>query len=133
MSEDTGPAHGAGETFSDLVGLEFTAREEGYSRCEVTVTGRLKNPHDVVHGAVPYAMADTGMGAALTPGLAEGELCATIEVKISYMKPVFSGELTCETTVLQRGGSVAYLESEIRNEDDEVVARATGSYSIFEP
>jgi hypothetical protein len=35
------------------------------------------NPHCAVHGAVPDALADTGMGVALYPPFADGEICAT--------------------------------------------------------
>lgn len=117
--------------FSDLIGLTFTDVEAEYSRATLSVTDELKNPHGVLHGAAAYAMADTGMGAALYPTLDDGQQCATIEIKISYLKPVSSGTLVCETAVVQRGRTVAFLESEVRT-DDRTVAKATGSYSIFE-
>lgn len=118
--------------FADLIGLELQTVEEGYSRGELTVTDRLQNPNGVLHGAVTYAMADTGMGAALMQGLDEGYACATIELKVSYLRPVLTGTLVCETTVVHRGGSVAFLESDVQ-QDGESVARATGSFAIFEP
>lgn len=118
--------------FSDLVGLEFTDVDPGFSRGTVEVTDELRNPHGVLHGGVLYTMADTGMGAALYPDLAEDEQCATIEVKINYLRPVRSGRVTCETTLLRKGRSVAYLESDL-SRDGETVARATGSYSVFTP
>ena len=117
--------------FSNLIGLTFTDVEDGYSRATLSVTDELKNPHGVLHGAAAYAMADTGMGAALYPTLDDGQQCATIEIKISYLKPVSSGTLVCETDVVRRGRTVAFLESEVRT-DDRTVAKATGSYSIFE-
>ena len=117
--------------FSDLIGQTFTDVEAGYSRGTLSVTDELKNPHDVLHGAAAYAMADTGMGATLYPTLDDGKQCATIEIKISYLKPVSSGTLVCETEVVRRGRTVAFLESEVRA-DGRTVAKATGSYSIFE-
>lgn len=116
--------------FSDLIGLEFTDIDSGYSRGVVEVSDELTNPYDVLHGAVLYTMADTGMGAALYPELDEGERCATIEIKINYLQSIRSGRVICETTLLQKGRSVAYLESELSH-DGETVARASGSYSIF--
>jgi acyl-CoA thioesterase len=104
--------------------------ESGYSRGVVEVTDDLKNPHGVLHGGVLYTMADTGMGAALYTELGADESCATIEVKINYLKPVKSGEVVCETEIVNKGRSVAYLESELTN-GGETVARATGSYSVF--
>ena len=129
MSQDD---HGPGDVgFAQLIGLDLTDVEAGYSRGELTVTDQLKNPHDVLHGAVAYAMADTGMGGALTPDLEADEATATIEIKISYLRPVFEGQLVCETEMVNRGGSVAFLESDVQ-QDGESVARATGSFAIFD-
>jgi acyl-CoA thioesterase len=116
--------------FSDLVGVEFTDIDPGYSRCVVDVTDDLMNPYGVVHGSVFHVMADTGMGAAIYPELAEDEQCATIEIKTSYLDAVRSGTLTCETDLVRRGRSVAHLESDVSGEGG-LVAKATGSYSIF--
>lgn len=124
--------HDTPQGFSSLVGLEFTDVEEGYTRGVVDVTDELRNPHGVLHGGVLYVMADTGMGAALYTELAEPEACATIEIKISYLRPVSAGRVACETTLLRKGRSVAFLESELSH-DGEPVARATGSYSVFTP
>ena len=118
--------------FADLIGLRFEASAPGESLCVVDVDPKLMNPHRVVHGGVLYAMADTGMGAALYPSLAPGELCATIEIKIAYFKPVASGRISCHTRVTHRGRRTAHLESDLRL-DDALVARATGSYAIFKP
>ncbi len=118
--------------FADLVGLRFEAEREGHSICSVDVDARLLNPHRVVHGGVMFTLADTGMGMALYPSLGPGELCATIEIKISYLRPVRQGTLTCATEVVSRGKSVAHMESSIHN-GDALVARASGSYAIFRP
>jgi acyl-CoA thioesterase len=75
-------------------------------------------------------MADTGMGAALYSLLEEKELCATIEVKISYFKPVKEGVLICNTKVIHKGRSISALESEIMN-NEKLVAKASGTFSIF--
>jgi acyl-CoA thioesterase len=75
-------------------------------------------------------MADTGMGAALYPGLSEDELCATVEIKIAYFLPVRGGRIACETKTLHRRKTVAFLESEITTKEG-LAAKASGTYSIF--
>ena len=99
--------------FIDLIGLRFDERRPGYSRCTLAVSEKHLNPHGVVHGAVAFALADTGMGAALFPTLSPGEICATIEIKISYFKPVVSGALSCVTEIVNRGKKVASMESSV--------------------
>lgn len=116
--------------FGELIGLDFTRCEEGFSRGVLEVDERHLNPHNVVHGGVIYAMADTGMGGAVYSFLNEDQLCATIEIKIAYMAPVTSGRLTCDTRVVHRGKRIAILESEVKN-GEQLVAKATGTYSLF--
>ena len=116
--------------FGELIGLNFTELRKGFALCTLDVDDRLFNPHRVLHGGVIYSMADTGMGAALYSLLEKDELCATIELKINYFKPIKSGTLICTTQVIHKGKKIAVLESEVKK-DEEVVAIALGTYSIF--
>jgi acyl-CoA thioesterase len=119
--------------FADLIGLTFDPTEAvGTSRCRVTVRPELLNPHGVVHGAIAYAMADTGVGGALYPILDAGESCATIEIKIVYLATAKEGKLTCDTRVIRKGSRFAVLESEVFD-SERLVAKALGTYSIRRP
>ena len=119
------------DPFGDLIGLTLTRCENGFSRCLIDVSEKLLNPHGTLHGGVAYSMADTGMGAALYTRMDEGELCATIEIKIVYFKAVTSGKLTCDTKLIHRSKKIAALESEIKL-GEQLVAKALGTFSIFE-
>lgn len=118
--------------YADLIGLRFEEQRPGYSRCVLEVGDKHRNPHGVTHGAVLYALADTGMGAALYPTLEPGQLCATIQITMNYFKPVASGVVTCTTEVVNRGKAVAHLESRLFV-GELLVATANGNYSIFRP
>lgn len=118
--------------FADLVGLKVIMQKEGSSICSIEVCEKLLNPHRVVHGAVIYSLADTGMGAALYPSLLDGQICATIEIKINYYRAVSEGVISCETNVVNRGKSVANMESSMFC-SGELIAKANGNYSIFSP
>lgn len=118
--------------FADLIDLRVDECSAGTSVLSLTVAEQHLNPHRVAHGAVVYALADTGMGSALYPTLAAGEICATIEIKINYFKPIPAGRLLCRTQMVNRGKTVANLESRIFL-DDLLVAQANGNYAIFRP
>jgi acyl-CoA thioesterase len=124
--------HAMHHPYADLIGLHVEELRAGFSKCTVEVTDKHLNPHHVVHGAVMYALADTGMGAALYPTLEPMQLCATLQLTMNYFKPVVSGVITCTTEVVNRGRNVAYLESLISVEGT-LVATASGNYSIFTP
>ena len=116
--------------YGDLIGFEFTELKKGYSQCVLKIDKDHFNPHKTVHGGVMYSMADTGMGGALYPLLEKDELCATVELKITYFKPVKEGKLICNTKVIHRGKSFGVLESEILN-GEILVSKAYGTFSIF--
>lgn len=117
--------------FADLIGLALEATPEGSSTARLSIDpARHYNPQGVVHGAVIFAMADTGMGAALYPTLDPGHLCATIEIKINYFAAARGGDLVCETRLLNRGKRVANLQSEIIC-DGRTIAQANGNFAIF--
>jgi len=116
--------------FLDHIGLVVREHELGSSVCALTVAPFHFNSSGLVHGAVLFALADTGMGAALINTLEEGETCATVELQINYFRPVQSGELTCTTQLVNRGRTLANLESSIYV-GESLVARATGNFAIF--
>ena len=116
--------------FGELIGLTFTECENGRSRCALTITDALLNPHQVLHGGVVYTMADTGMGGALYTLLEPDELCTTIEIKIAYHEPVTEGEIVCLTKVIHKRRKIASLESEVFS-GETLISKATGTYYIF--
>jgi acyl-CoA thioesterase len=118
--------------FAALIGLVIDEQRAGFSQCSLELAAEHFNPHQVVDGAVVYALADTGMGAALYPTLGAGEICATVEIKISYFKPVSRGALVCRTEIVNRGKTLANLESRVYA-GATLVAQANGHYAIFRP
>ena len=116
--------------FADLIALQIDEQRAGFSRLSLLIGPDHLNPHGVAHGAVLYALADTGMGAALYPTLEAGQACATIEIKISYFRPVSGGEIRCATQIDNKGRSIAHLTSRIE-QDGKLVALATGSFAIL--
>lgn len=119
--------------FAETIQLRIDEQGPGHSICSITIAPDLHhNPHRVTHGAVIYALADTGMGVALYPTLEKGETCATIEIKISYFRPVPSGLIRCTTVMLNRGRTIANLDSRL-HVDDKLIAQANGNYAILKP
>lgn len=116
--------------FVHHVGMRIDEAGPGFSRGSITIEERHRNGTGVAHGGVLFTLADTCMGAALFSSLEPGEICATIEIKIGYFKPVFEGTLVCNATVINKGKSVASLEATIHN-GDQLVSKASGTFSIF--
>lgn len=116
--------------FGKLIGLRFDSIAEGVCHAHLEVRPEHFNPIGIMHGGVPFSLADTGMGAALYSVLGPDESCATIEIKINFLKPVTHGRLDAVTSVLRRGKTTAVLESKVSCGPD-LVAIALGTYAIF--
>jgi acyl-CoA thioesterase len=116
--------------FLEHIGLVLREQAAGTSTCTLAVAPIHFNSSGLVHGAVLFALADTGMGAALLGALEQGEAFATVELRIHYFKPVRGGELRCLTQLVHRGRTLANLESSLFL-GDVLVARASGNFAIF--
>lgn len=130
MSENDSPKPRGFSPFVDWLGIRFSALGDGQSRCALQVGENMMNSGGILHGGVVYSLADTGMGGALHTLLAEGERCATIELKIVYLTAVTEGEIVCESKVIRKGSRIAVIESDVRC-GDRHVARALGTFTIL--
>ena len=70
------------------------------------------------------------MGAALYSTLDAGYACATIDISISYFRPVAEGLLLCQTVLENKGRTVAHLTARI-TQNDKLVAQASGNFAIM--
>ena len=122
MSQDTG--------FRELVGTELASTGEGCAVVEVHAEERHLNPGGTVHGGVVYTLVDVSMAEALKTTIPEGdERPVTIEIKVNYLEPGKAGTLTSTAQVRKGGKRVTIVEAEVA-QDSEVVALATGTYTI---
>jgi len=113
------------------MGVQFTAWADGRSTCELDLDERFWNLYGIAHGSAAYALADFGMGAAVSSLLQPGQRCVTIEIHMHYLAPVRQARLICDTHVVHMGKHVAFLSSEVRTREGTLVARATGSFFII--
>ena len=117
---------------AEVRGIRRRAMSAGQCVFETTARPAHMNPHGVVHGGVIYTLVDYAMGGALTWVLEPGERCATIEVKIQYVRPVEQGGLRAEARVVTRTRRIGVLEARVHGAED-LVALATGTFFIQSP
>jgi len=93
------------------------------------------NPNGVLHGGVAAALLDTVTGCAVTTLLPFGTTCATLEIKINYIRSLTaeSPRVQAIGTVLHHGQRSAVAEGRIVLPDGKLVAHATSTLMIFPP
>lgn len=114
-----------------FLGFEMVERGDGFCRMAIEIDPeRHFNPQGVVHGGVPFALADTAMGGALTTRIPDGHWCATIDIKMNYHVGVRLGRLICDATVLHVGKRVGNIDARLF-QNDVLVGSANGNFAIF--
>lgn len=92
----------------------------------------LTTGNDIVHGGIVMALADSAGGACAFLNLPEGAGgTATIESKTNFLAATRSGTLKAHCHPLHIGKRVIVLETEIRNDDDKLVAKVTQTQAIL--
>lgn len=113
--------------FPSLVGIQLTAIEPGRARMQVTVDARHANPMGTLHGGVACTLADSAMGMAFASTLGEGESFTTLELKINFIRPFWSGRLVADGVVIQRGRTVGLTECSVTDEKGRLIAKASST------
>lgn len=91
------------------------------------------NPVGKVQGGFLAAMLDDTLGPALVATLPDGEFAVTLELKVNFLRPASPGRITGTGRVVHRGGSIAFLAGELRDDSGEVLATATATSRIVRP
>jgi uncharacterized protein (TIGR00369 family) len=71
------------------------------------------------------------MGMAFVSTLALDESFTTTGLSIQFFRPVWQADLWAEARVVNRGRNLGYLECEILDERDRLVAKASSSCMVL--
>src|SRR4029453_1137036 len=110
-----------------LIGFTLTAMQPGQGVIELEAAAQHANPMGAPHGGVLCDIADAAMGMAYASTLAEGETFTTLELKINFLKPVWTARLRAIGRVVKAGQTIGLLECDITDEGNHLVARASST------
>ena len=71
------------------------------------------------------------MGMAFASTLAPEESFTTVELKINFFRPVWQARLAAEGRVVQRGRTMGYVECDITDEENRLVAKAASTCMVL--
>jgi uncharacterized protein (TIGR00369 family) len=111
--------------------LSWVVPERGEIEVFFAATDAFTNPMGTVQGGFLAAMLDDTLGPALVATLPDGQFAPTLELKVNFLRPATPGRITGTGRVVHRGGSIAFLAGELRNEAGELLATATATARII--
>ena len=113
----------------ELLGFDVESVHDGRSIFRLDVRPSHKQIHDVVHGGILAALADTTAAIAAYTAVPRGVELATLELKINYLEPVPGGRIKADARVLRSGRNFIVTECEIFNENGSLAAKALLTFS----
>ncbi|MFQ5985932.1 MAG: PaaI family thioesterase [Thermoplasmata archaeon] len=116
---------------AELIGFRLVSIEPGRAVMEMEANERHANPMGTLHGGIVCDIADAAMGLAYASTLEAGESFATLELKINFLRPFWTGDLTAVGQVLHAGRSVGVMECDVEDGAGRLVARATSTCMIL--
>jgi uncharacterized protein (TIGR00369 family) len=126
----TGPCPEAGpEEFpapiGKLLGLKLLQAENGTAVVEFVADERHANPMGTLTGGVLCEITDVAMDFAYYTTLAPDESFTALELKINFLRPVWKATLRAKARVVRAGKLVGFVECDVVDEQERLVARAS--------
>ena len=110
---------------SNTLGFRITEIDAGYAKVELDANAEIHgNQQGTVHGGMLCELADAAIGTAHSTEILEGETFTSIELKISFFRPVWKSVLTATAKQIQRGKTITHYQCEITRDDGKTVALA---------
>lgn len=119
--------------FGELLEMDFDINSPGKIIYRMTITEKHLATPQAAHGGSISAMMDATMGVcALSQVLEDNRVVSTIELKISFLAPALIGdELIGEARIIKAGKRVLFVEGEIRNQKNQLISIATGTFNSY--
>ncbi len=114
--------------YARLLGIKLEQIESGSATLQMRVRKQLTQNHGVVHGGAMASLIDSATAFAIISLLAPEEGVTTVDLTISYLRPVTNGTLRCTAKVLRAGRRLFVVSAEVFDSGQKLVATALSTY-----
>ncbi|HEY6804456.1 MAG TPA: PaaI family thioesterase [Pyrinomonadaceae bacterium] len=114
--------------FARLVGIELESAEPGSATMTLQVREELLQNNRVVHGGAIASLIDSVTAFAVIPLLKEDETATTVDLTITYVRPLTEGVVRSTAKVLRAGNRIVALSAEVFDHTGNLAATALTTY-----
>ena len=114
--------------FFRLLAIEVVEVTSGNATLSLEVRKELTQNHGVVHGGAIASLIDSAMAFAIIPLLAPKERVTTVDLTISYLRPLTKGRATATAKVVKSGRRLFVVTAEVLDNDGRLAATALSTY-----
>lgn len=115
--------------FFNHIGFEIVSGHEDELSLKLEVKKELFNTNNSLHGGVHASMLD--MVQTIHLRKIYHTSVSAVNLDVHYFAPTNTGDLFARAKVLQQGYKLATIESEILDENHQLIAKGTGVYKIL--
>ena len=116
---------------AELIGFRVDEITTGRAVASLHSGPQHANPMGTHHGGVLCDLADAAMGMAFVSTLAPDKSFTTTALSINFFRPVWQTLLHADAHVVNRGKNLGYIECEVVDQDDRLVAKATSTCFVL--
>jgi|HubBroStandDraft_5_1064220.scaffolds.fasta_scaffold81748_3 uncharacterized protein (TIGR00369 family) len=116
---------------AELVGFEITSGGDGRAVMTLQAGPQHANPMGSLHGGILCDIGDAAMGYAFASTLRDGETFTTVDLRINFLRPVWNALLKAEAHVVHRGRTIGYVECDVTDERQRVVAKLSSTCMVL--
>ena len=112
---------------AELLGIELVEAGGGACTMKLEAGEQHSNPMGTIHGGIICDLDDAAMGMSFFSTLDEGESFTTLELKVNFLRPFWTGTLQAHGKVISRGKTVGLTECRVVDADERLIAHATST------
>jgi uncharacterized protein (TIGR00369 family) len=114
---------------TDAVGMVLTHVDQAKmtARFEFEARREFANPTGAIQGGFIAAMLDEAMSSTAIIASNVTMNAPTLEMKVSFLRPLFVGNATAEARILKWGKSTCFVEAELFDPQGQLVAKASAT------
>ncbi len=118
--------------FAEKLGVRLLHRRSGDVGLELVLLEEHMNSWQMAHGGVIMSVLDIAMGMSAKTLDENSTGAATVELKTNFLRAA-TGKIVARAFGQRAGRSLVFVEGELRNEADDLLARATGTFKLRYP
>lgn len=114
--------------FARFLGIELEAIDSGIATLAFDIKPELKQNHGVVHGGAIASLIDSATAFAIISLLPTNEHATTVDLTISYLRPLTEGRARAVARVVRSGKRLIVVSAELFDDAGTLAATALSTY-----
>ncbi|MGI8917883.1 MAG: PaaI family thioesterase [Pyrinomonadaceae bacterium] len=114
--------------FAKFLGIELDEIDAGVATLSFEIKPELKQNHGVVHGGAIASLIDSATAFAIISLLPTDEHATTVDLTISYLRPLTGGRAKAVARVIRSGKRLIVVSAELFDDGGSLAATALSTY-----